>query len=303
MKQTLLITFGCSWTFGVGVGYVENMKKEDYIKIAWSAELSNKFSFRGILAEKFDLVNKNFAEGGSSNQKQFRLAKKFFTSVEFNELRKKYDNIIVLWGITSTARNEFYRISTNDYHNFFYSDNTDSNWPFPKLLVKHSYDHNTCVDELSAEILFWNEFFKCKNIKNLWFDTFNHHNYFYINENDYNIFKGTDWPLWENYVVTNFIGVSQEIVNEITEFCWTNSSDNKIIYREINPRDLMSLLAKEYGLVDIDGQMHMSEWKDDTNRTKFLVLNKILNPISYHPTKLGHQKIAEILAPFIEKLI
>jgi hypothetical protein len=273
------------------------------MKIAWSDELNNKFSFRGILAEKFELVNKNFAAGGSSNQKQFRLAKKFFTSVYFSKLQKKYDNIIVLWGITSTARNEFYQISTNDYFNFFYSDKSDSNWPFPKLLVKHSYDHNTCVDELSTEILFWNEFFKYKNIKNLWFDTFNHHDYFYINENDYNIFKGADWPVWENYVVNNFTGVSRDIVNEITDSFWTNFGDNKIIYREINPRDLMSLLAKEYGLIDIDTHMHTSEWINDTNRVDFLVSIKILNPISYHPTKLGHQKIAEILTPFIEKLI
>lgn len=184
--KTLLVTFGCSWTLGVGVGYTPGMSEDELKKIAWQPEICDEFSFRSLLAKKYNLVNKNFSEGGSSNQRQIRFAKDFFSSDEFDRLKTEFDKIIVLWGITSTARNEMWSTELNRRANFFYSDPLD----LAKTLTLLSYNHDYEVKLLAAEIQHWNTFFKNLNISNLWFDTFNHHDYIFSNASIENlIFK------------------------------------------------------------------------------------------------------------------
>ena len=74
--------------------------------------------------------------------------------------------------------------------------------------------------------------------------------------------------------------------------------------------DLLSILSINYGLECPDSNYHLScnfnkntEWQNDSNRITHLVKENILDPISYHPTKLGHQSIAELMSPEIEKLL
>ena len=172
MKR-LLITFGCSWTFGVGVNYTQGISLDQFKNSAWDEVNCSCLSFRGLLSKKYNLVNRNWACGGSSNQLQFRLAKLFFSSDEFKELQKTFDQILVLWGITSTARNEMFSIDDGKLINFFYSHKSN----LAKMLVNYSYSHDNEVDQLSMEMRHWNTFFKNLNINNLWFDTFNHHHY------------------------------------------------------------------------------------------------------------------------------
>jgi hypothetical protein len=90
MTKTALITFGCSWTHGVGVGYESQMSESDLREIAWDDEICNTFSFRNLLSEKYGFTNINFSAGGSSNQKQFRLCKEFFISDQGRQLRDTY---------------------------------------------------------------------------------------------------------------------------------------------------------------------------------------------------------------------
>jgi hypothetical protein len=256
--KRLLITFGCSWTYGVGVGYRQNMPGDEYQDIAWKLTVCNQLSFRGLLSKKYGLVNKDFSSGGSSNQLQFRLAKIFFTSDHFKRLQSEFDQIIVLWGITSTARNELYFNSTGKRQNFFYSSDEIE----AKLMTKYFYNHTHEVTQLLTEMRFWNDYFESKNINNLWFDTFNHHEY------------GDD-----QFILKNLI-CAQE-----------------------NPRDLLSKLAIKNGQFNIDNNYHISDWKIDSNRIKYLVDIGVLNPYSHHPTQQGHIQISEILAPYIESLM
>jgi hypothetical protein len=172
--KTLFVTFGCSWTYGVGVGYLPGMSQEDYKKIAWCPEITNLRSFRGLLSAKFGLDNRNFAHGGSSNQRQFRLAKIFFTSEDFRNLQKQYDKIIVLHAITSTARTELFSNETNQLVNFKFDLDKSK---LSEYYVKYSYNHKNEIHQLALEMLFWNEFYCAKNIKNIWVDTFNTHEY------------------------------------------------------------------------------------------------------------------------------
>jgi hypothetical protein len=257
MKR-LFITFGCSWTWGVGAGYVPDLGSKDsqeYRDIAWNEDIANNYSFRGILCKKYNFVNKNFAEPGSSNQRQFRLAKLFFTSLEFKRLQADFDQIIVLWALTATDRNELYLVNKKGFSNFTYSNGT----PEGKAIVAYFYDHGNEVMQLETEMAFWNDYFKSKNISNLWVDTFNHHTY-------------------------------------------PQPVDNLVKANE-NPRDLLSLLAAHNGCTTIDRTYHSSQWAIESSRVKYLVNKKILNPISIHPTKLGHAQIADILAEHIEKLL
>lgn len=171
--NTMLITFGCSWTHGVGVGYNPGLSKEDYLQIAWDNIGANEHSFRGLLSQRYNLKNLNFSSGGSSNQRQFRLAEDFFSSSKFKEVKKTYDKIIVLWGITSIYRTEVYCVQSKNFINLYYNGPKTLS---KELLVNH-FDHNVEIELLSKKINFWNTFFDSIGVSNLWFDTFNHHDY------------------------------------------------------------------------------------------------------------------------------
>ena len=296
MKR-LLITLGCSWTFGVGVGYTQNSGIEQYRNIAWNSDLCNALSFRGILSRKYNAVNKNLSFGGSSNQSQFRLAKIFFSSLEFKKMQKEFDQITVLWGITSTARNELFSIEKSQLVNFFYSRESQ----LAKSLVKFSYDHQNEVNLLEIEMNHWDIYFKNLNVNNLWFDTFNHHNYQETYKQLYEACAGPDWPTWEKFCCQEFTNVSSQIIDEIYDTSkWYFSLPPNLILRNKNPRDLLSQLAINNGSTTIDNQFHSSDWRIDTDRVPHLVDRGILNPHSHHPTKIGHEQIANILDEYIK---
>lgn len=320
--EKLLITFGCSWMFGVGVGYTDGMTIEEFNDIAWDNEICDKLSFRGLLSNKLNFKNINFATGGSSNQKQFRLAKEFFFSTKFRQLRNEYDDIIVLWGITSTARNELFNAIKKEYKNFSYTikpadstdrsskshydlikgtswpsyeeyrdksyknidhkilseineqmnddrvKNLDFDWPLSRDFAIYSYDLDSSIRDLINEIHMFNFLFKNLNIKNLWIDTFNHHNY-------------------------QSILLSMEMNPNLDNFLFYN----------LKSRDLLSLILKSKSEFVNDIRYHFSSWAADNKKVVQGKNKKLLNPYSYHPTKLGHQEIFLILEPEIQKII
>ena len=110
----ILHTYGCSWTEGVGVSYKPKMSREEY-QTVWKQNCDQN-SFRTLISDYLGSEHINFAQAGSSNQKQFRLARDFFINQSFD----RYDKIIVLWGITSTARSEMFDSQKKQYENFFY---------------------------------------------------------------------------------------------------------------------------------------------------------------------------------------
>lgn len=174
MNKKLLITFGCSWTSGFGVGHRPDMSIKQFLEIAEDKQYCDQLSYRQILAKKFGYENKNFAHGKSSNQKQFFLAKKYFSSLEHKEDLATYSSIVVIHAITSTARNYVYSSVLGQMFNIIYNDMLHS--PLTKCLLQ-MYNHDNEIDLLTTEMSFWNEFYKSKNIKNYWIDTYNHHKY------------------------------------------------------------------------------------------------------------------------------
>jgi len=51
-----LITFGCSWTKGVGIPYEKGMSKEEYLKVR-SSSIKNLDDSNSDISSKLDIVN------------------------------------------------------------------------------------------------------------------------------------------------------------------------------------------------------------------------------------------------------
>tara|TARA_B100001250_G_scaffold187663_1_gene161256 strand:+ start:476 stop:1243 length:768 start_codon:yes stop_codon:yes gene_type:complete len=172
--MTTLVTFGCSWTWGKCSFYDHSMSREEYLKqfrTPWGIDpYPERYSFRSILAKKYNLKVLNFARGGSSNQKQFRYATHFFNL----PIKEK---MIVLWGITSTARDEMWLNDEGKWSNCLYGNAKDRFSDYSRMVVERYYDHEVEVYKLNEQMKHWNTFFNHLGIKNVWFDTLNHHNY------------------------------------------------------------------------------------------------------------------------------
>jgi len=172
-----LITFGCSWTKGQFSWYDPNISKYTQMSVQEMQKNNpqevDEYCFRTILSRRHDYVNINFAAGGSSNQKQFRLAEEYFNTDDY----KKYDNIIILWGITSTARLDVWSNKKNRYVNFRLTNLSNLEW------ATDHYNHEIEVKRLSTQMQHWDNYFEMIGVKNYWFDTFNHHDYTYDSPN------------------------------------------------------------------------------------------------------------------------
>ena len=254
----LIVTFGDSWVYGIGAQYKDGMSKEEYRNTKDQDDLIDPIAFRTLLAERNNLELRNYAAGGSSNKKQFRHANEFFSSDEFAKFQRKYSTIIVLWGITSTARTEQYNIHKRTFENLLYGAKHKGD----KLMLEHNkimlnryYDHQIEVELLTQQMKHWNEFFKFKGVKNMWFDILNHHDYSYKFDN----------------------------------LCMNNGG----------PRDLLSRLTS-YKLRD---KFHFSMSEVDCSRVERGLKAKDLNPYSKHPTRVGHEKIFNLLDPYVKGLL
>ena len=160
--------------------YQEGDTKEDYEKYRADREGCYKYSFRGLLAEKYGWSHQNLSRGGSSNDKQFRRATEYFQE-------KPTEQTIVLWGITSTARTEVYSVREKklrhwNYNSYYKDPKRFSLEKFtrtitPELYAQNFYDHDNEVKILTDRMLHWNLFFESLGITNYWFDTFNTHEY------------------------------------------------------------------------------------------------------------------------------
>ena len=311
MTKKLLITFGCSWTYGVGAGYQPGMSMSDLRDIAWDNSIANTVSFRGIISKKLNYTNKNFSAGGSSNQKQFRLAKEYFSSKEFDRDREYYDEIVLLWGITSIYRDELYSNLTDENINFTHHDNNRRRNKSLDLYLKYFFNDDNEIRKIALDVLFWDKFFSKNIITNYWFDTFNHNDYPIPGlenfKKKYNECSGLDWPQWDDLITQNINHVDPKIINEIYDterWEWARiltdfpGFNNFIDFTNKN-RDIASYLARHNGLENLSKQIHTSVWEADTDCIKFLADVGIVNPFSFHPTQRGHQQLADY---FIEKM-
>ena len=236
----MLITFGDSWVYGVGAGYSsENPVTEKVYKEKRVSEEYLNCSFRILLAKKLGIKNTNFSSQGSSNQKQFRLASEYF-------LRDKnvIKNSIVLWGITSVYRNEFFDTIKNNYDNFLVPA-INRDLVLSEILSVRYMSKEVEIEKLYYNMELFNHYFKSVGIKNYWYNIFNDHEY--PNKLNNILFKGNS---------------------------------------------LLSVFTGDYKK---NSQYHKSIWERTDRKIKTALKNKSVNPISLHPTKETHSKIANLL--------
>lgn len=300
MKDKLFLFFGCSWTYGK---YISTSPEQNNLE--YELAQADLYAYRSLISRHFDADQKVFAEGGSSNQRQFRYAAQHFLGpdlIKLNQAKLYSDryqalkdeswpsvedftatgylpnNILkeiieqhgadvfevfktderpkyVLWFITSTARTEFFDTIKRNYINEFY---IDPSHPVTKSLAVNCYDHTNEVEKLAQQMSLWNAYFASQGIKNVWIDTFNHH----------------DYPI----KIKNYIKLND------------------------TASDIMSNMCINLGYDGFkNSEFHTSNHRADDTRSKFLAEKNMLNNKTFHPTIKGHELIAEILVPKIEQ--
>lgn len=249
-----LVTFGCSWMFGVGTNYTPGMTKIEYKKDKDSSDrkFGDQYAFRKHLADMWGCTNTDFSEMGSSNEKQFRFAETYFGKLDPDE----YENTIVLWAITVTTRTEVYNKETGKYVNVLFGNGWGADTQMErakfdtKWHLEHHYDHDEKVKQLMFKMRFWNRFFQSAGIQNYWLDTFNHH----------------DYP----------------------------KPVKKMLFRNRPGRDLLSLKCADLGFNPKADGYHVSQFSNtDSTRIQHLQEQGWVNPYSQHPTREYHKWIAE----------
>jgi|TARA_B100001996_G_scaffold214402_1_gene164734 hypothetical protein len=170
-----LITFGDDWTLGTGAWYKPGMPKVVYD----NTDVDYESSWRMMLLDYYGYGcqdrYKNFASSKSSNQKQFALAKQYFSSKDYWSSTFKEKNKVVLWGLTTTRRDYKWCNDTSEYEDIIFREEYDDSKYKDKIgygLNKWCHNDRVSVKELQVEILHWNQYFKALGIKNYWFDTF-----------------------------------------------------------------------------------------------------------------------------------
>ena len=265
--KDLLITFGCSWTFGQGSAYKEGMSNWEYEKIYLDDDLCWENGWRKYVVDHFDFDHINFGVGGSSNDKQFRLAKQFFVSNKFKKLYQQDRKIYVLWGTTSVNRYDFWVKDQHQYQHIFLTDpegksadpdqwgiHAEARDYIAACLDKYCYWEPARVKELELQFLHWNQYFKLLGIKNFWYDTFSSFNY--------------------TVNLSNFFD------------------------RKQRRRDLLSVL------VDNHRKKVKSKtpiWNIDD--FEYAVDNNLLNPYTYHPKPDGYKQLGDHMIKNLQERI
>jgi len=188
-----LITFGDSWVWGVGAGFTKGMTEKEYREITWHESYTDK-SFRGLLAQEYGFVNRNFSAGGSSNQHQFRLASEYFIKDARDYLIKYKDRLsdkmVVLWGLTSVYRTEIFDLESESYFDqFIPGHEADLGSDFGKIYGTKYFNETVETERLYYHVELFNSLFKELGIKNYWFNIFNEHQFPKVPDNM--LFGGT----------------------------------------------------------------------------------------------------------------
>tara|TARA_Y200000002_G_scaffold200446_1_gene165420 strand:- start:151 stop:966 length:816 start_codon:yes stop_codon:yes gene_type:complete len=259
-KKTLLITLGCSWTYGEGAGCEPGMSHKEYEKIRYSSDYAWKFGWRRHVVEHFDIDHVNLGEPGSSNQKQFHYAKNYFLSSKFAKEYKSHQNVIVLWGLTTLRRNFMYFKESEKYENMFLEQKNffQTTWNTPKdkmtrAVILYCHDDKVSLRELQSDIQHWNQHFKLyPKIKNYWYDIFGSKNY--------------------TTSIRNFIDGDKEKRDLLYRICKNHASEENIDPQFLDKYSTCFGYAEDHGLV---------------------------NPHSLHPYKTGYKFIGDYFIKFL----
>lgn len=266
-SEGYLITFGCSWTYGLGSGYKPGMTQDQYDDVSFNPKICYENSWRKFVCDELNFENINFSLPTSSNDAQFMLAERFFSSDYFKDI-KDTKPIHVLWGITDLARKTIWSNISKSYITLFpnYSlsaDETDD--ILQKLYYKNSFNDDIEREQLQHKIVFWDYFFEQLNVNNFWFDSFSSNNY--------------------SIEIKTLIDYQDEDRDLLYFLCMENSytSSKEFVESFLNKND----------------SRHTSFGVRDNHKIEFLLRQHLINPYTLHPVKVANQQIAKF---FIDSL-
>lgn len=262
-----LVTLGCSWTWGVGAAYDENTM--------WDPEYKMEPT-----EGRVNWLNRWGWEESKTNEYSFR-------GIISKSLELKNNNFSAP-GSSNDA--QFYEMSeifgNPKKRDQFIKSNPIVLWGitstariFRNKKSIMSPKHIDNIDTTNDEELYQSLYFKLYYDHNecvrtlgtqieLWNIIFEHYNIPVIWFDTFNTHKYPNLP--RNFVQGG--DLLTQIVN-------------------VNKSKISKIFSKYY---------HKSEWLVDDPRVKEGIKSKLLNPVSCHPTKIGHKLITEILHPYVE---
>lgn len=302
MKNKLFLFFGCSWTYGKNINLQPEQNQKEYSSSEEKAQ-ADLYAYRSLISNYFDADQKVFAEGGSSNQRQFRYASQYFLGPDLTKINQA-------------------KLYANNYQKI-----RDESWPtVDEFIMSGQLPDNVLkniVDDLEIDYfeIFKNDqrpkfvlWFITSTARVEFFDTNNHN---YVN----------DFLTWANHPVTKMLAANcydhdheieklAQIMNLWNAYFELNGIQNLWIdtfnhhdypikiknYIKLNDHasDIMSAMCVKLGYDTFKkSEFHNSGWSADNTRSEFLVNQNMLNNQTIHPTIKGHQLIADILIPKI----
>ena len=312
-----LVTLGCSWTQGVGVGYDETKMWDpehglDTGKIPYNFTQQQYDNIKGIDYPDYNnfIKNrnnkdffKNFVWKELLDYSKYDYDKKIHEKIAWNNsindeysfrgiLSKylKFKNINFSMGGSSNEAqfNEMYKIFGNPKKRAqFLKGNPIVLWGITSTArifrnnesimfndyvdnFSNSTDDKDLYTELYLKLYYDHQ--KCVSTLSdkieLWNIIFEHYNIPIIWFDTFNTHKYPNLP-------RNFVQGGDLLTQMVN----------------VNKSKMSKIFTKVY---------HRSAWRVDDPRVKEGVKLKLLNPISCHPTKTGHELISEILLPYLE---
>ena len=183
------VYFGCSWTYGKCISLLPN-QSTDSVDLDQERIIADDLAYRSLITKNFNACQLNLSRPGSSNDRQFRYASERYIGIKranpFYRISEPDPKIFwpagdpvennehVIWFITSTARKEFYHVASKEYHNEVL---TKASRDIGKIYASDYYDHGYELERLAQQMILWNHYFSSVGVRNIWVDTFNHHDY------------------------------------------------------------------------------------------------------------------------------
>jgi hypothetical protein len=301
MKR-LFVFFGCSWTYGKYLNWQNFVNDPQHFDSTIEHEQAELHSYRSKITQHFNATQINFSEGGSSNDRQFRFADEFFLGVyntqDLANIERNYNNVKDLsWPGTDQLTTE--QVLECIDHRVFVprADRLE--------ILKHHYTDITVIwfiTSFSRKELYNTSI---SDYENQFLTTDNNFSRFFLN--DYyspdNEIKNLSAKmlLWNSWFKSN--GIKNVWADTFNHNDWPVEISNQIDFGS-KYTDLMSNMCIETNLTTNDfSGYHNSEWVADESRSQDLVNAGYLNSKTLHPTQSGHELIANMVIPRLEKLI
>ena len=308
----MFLIFGCSWTWGRFINMpLDHVDYNAKSPLLFEKQQADQHSYRALISQHFDAPHVNFAEGGSSNDRQFRYASQHFIGPDY-----KFNNFIKINGPRLELM--YNQLRGDSWPSFDQAcmARTLPTYILDELVQVHGVDNFECFrSEKKKQYVIWfitstarKEFYNAvnANFENIMLTNADasEMGHMYLTEyydHDKELEKlSQQMQLWNYYFESH--GITNIWVDTFNHHNYPISVKNTLDFGT-GFSDLMSNLCVVSGFTPKEHSPHFSSWAIDDKRSEHLVKVGLLNPKTLHPTQQGHKIIAQqLLIPRLAKL-